>query len=87
VYDPASGYLCVTLTKGVPGQDFPDLDLLAKLLAPRIQKEDASRGPLIEVLSSEELTTTPEDDLVTRTKELSLDLKTLTQEQREILQG
>ncbi|KAF8136403.1 SHQ1 protein-domain-containing protein [Boletus edulis] len=34
-YDPRTGYLTVTLTKVVKGQAFADLDLLAKLLAPR----------------------------------------------------
>ncbi|KAF5365617.1 hypothetical protein D9758_003180 [Tetrapyrgos nigripes] len=34
-YDPGSGYLTVTLTKQVKGEEFKDLDLLAKLLAPR----------------------------------------------------
>ena len=34
-YDPGSGYLTVTLTKEVRGQDFKDLDLLTKLLSPK----------------------------------------------------
>ncbi|EAU88048.1 shq1 [Coprinopsis cinerea okayama7 len=48
-YDPSSGYLTVTLTKEQKGQHFEDLDLLAKLLAPRPSKTT----PTIEVLSSE----------------------------------
>ena len=34
-YDPGSGYLTATLTKEIRGQDFKDLDLLAKLLSPK----------------------------------------------------
>ncbi|KAG8903329.1 hypothetical protein FRB99_003432 [Tulasnella sp. 403] len=34
-YDPSSGYLTVKLTKETKGEDFKDLDLLAKLLAPQ----------------------------------------------------
>lgn len=45
-YDPSNGYLIVTLSKEVKGQDFPDLDLLSKLLAP--PKEAVGGG--IEVL-------------------------------------
>ncbi|KAF8626286.1 hypothetical protein AX15_004957 [Amanita polypyramis BW_CC] len=48
-YDPSSGYLTVTLTKEVKGQEFKDLDLLAKLLAPR----PPVKRPTIEVLSSD----------------------------------
>ncbi|KAG8998689.1 hypothetical protein FRB94_004655 [Tulasnella sp. JGI-2019a] len=33
-YDPGSGYLIVTLTKEHKGEDFRDLDMLAKLLVP-----------------------------------------------------
>lgn len=35
VYDPASGYLTVTLSKCTKGLHFKDLDLLSRLLAPR----------------------------------------------------
>ncbi|KAA1471350.1 SHQ1-domain-containing protein [Dentipellis sp. KUC8613] len=52
VYDPSTGYLTVTLTKESKGVDFPDLDLLAKLLAPKPVSKDAPRGPLIEVIAS-----------------------------------
>ncbi|KAH9057090.1 SHQ1-domain-containing protein [Lactarius deliciosus] len=51
-YDPASGYLTLTLTKQNPGENFPDLDLLGKLLAPPPQ--NAHRGPAIEVLGSQD---------------------------------
>ncbi|GJE86893.1 SHQ1-domain-containing protein [Phanerochaete sordida] len=78
-YDPASGFLTVTLTKAVPGQDFEDLDLLAKLLAPR-PTEQPSQGPLIEVLDSQSAEVSPEDDLVARAEGLSL-------EQQEILEA
>ena len=81
-YDPSSGYLTVTLTKAVSGEKFEDLDLLAKLLAPR-QSEQAPQGPLIEVLESQEAPGGAEDDedeLVARTRGLSLD-------RQEILEG
>ncbi|KAG8748029.1 hypothetical protein FRC10_009781 [Ceratobasidium sp. 414] len=55
-YDPASGTLTVRLTKETEGTHFPDLDLLAKLLAPRsaaaLGEEGRARQPLIEVLDS-----------------------------------
>ena len=80
VYDPSTGYLTVTLTKEVPGQDFKDLDLLAKLLAPR-PPSDAPPQPVIEVLDSEESAHDDDtDDLAERARELTL-------EQREILEG
>ena len=52
VYDPASGYLTLTLTKLNHGENFPDLDLLGKLLAPPAQS--TARRPTIEVLASRE---------------------------------
>ncbi len=52
VYDPASGYLTLTLTKLKRGEDFPDLDLLGKLLAPPTQS--TPRNPTIEVLGSQD---------------------------------
>lgn len=51
-YDPSSGYLVVTLTKAVPGEYFEDLDLLAKLLAPRPGPK-AERCPVIEVINDD----------------------------------
>ncbi|CAE7221681.1 unnamed protein product [Rhizoctonia solani] len=55
-YDPSSGTLTVKLTKETKGIHFPDLDLLAKLLAPRsaaaLNDEGRSKGPLIEVLDA-----------------------------------
>lgn len=74
-YDPSSGYLTVTLTKENKGQEFKDLDLLAKLLAPR----PSAPQPLIEVLP-DPTTVSEEDDLVAKTNALSLD-------RQEILQG
>lgn len=71
-YDPSSGYLTVTLTKAVKGQEFRDLDLLAKLLAPRPTKQT----PQIEVISSD----TVDDDLAEKAESLSL-------EDRVILKG
>ncbi|KAF9050644.1 SHQ1-domain-containing protein [Hymenopellis radicata] len=48
-YDPGPGLITVTLTKENRGQEFKDLDLMAKLLAPRPSKHT----PLIEVLDDE----------------------------------
>ncbi|KAJ3562171.1 hypothetical protein NP233_g9743 [Leucocoprinus birnbaumii] len=72
-YDPSSGYLTITLTKEVKGQEFKDLDLLTQLLAPR--KTNAE--PTIEVLAS---TNNEEEVLASGINKLSL-------EQDEILQG
>ncbi|KAJ4488170.1 SHQ1 protein-domain-containing protein [Lentinula aciculospora] len=66
-YDPSTGYLTVTLTKGIKGQEFKDLDLLAKLLAPRPTVHE----PLIEVISSESTAEDP-DQLVAQTQNLTL---------------
>jgi protein SHQ1 len=52
VYDPTSGYLTFTLTKLNRGENFPDLDLLGKLLAPPAQS--VPRNPTIEVLDSQD---------------------------------
>lgn len=78
-YDLASGYLSITLIKEVHGQHFEDLDLLAKLLAPR-PSEGVAQTPLIEVLDSQDLPSDDDDDLVSRTQNLSLD-------RQEILEG
>lgn len=78
-YDPSSGFLTVTLTKAVSGHHFEDLDLLAKLLAPR-PTEPRSEGPVIEVLDTQDAEESPEDDLVARAEGLSL-------EQHEFLDG
>ncbi|KAH7340356.1 SHQ1 protein-domain-containing protein [Rhizoctonia solani] len=55
-YDPSSGTLTVRLTKEIRGTHYPDLDLLAKLLAPRsaaaLSDEGRTKGPLIEVLAT-----------------------------------
>jgi protein SHQ1 len=77
-YDPSSGYLTLTLSKECPGQEFKDLDLLAKLLAPR----PVVPQPLIEVTSGDPAVhEDPEHlDLIARTEALSLD-------HDEILQG
>ncbi|TFY77422.1 hypothetical protein EWM64_g6594 [Hericium alpestre] len=90
VYDPSTGYLTVTLTKEEKGQDFPDLDLLAKLLAPKPVQTRAPQGPVIEVLASHEADDADEDndqELVDRARGLSLDEAGLTAEQREILEA
>lgn len=72
-YDPSSGYLTITLTKENKGQEFKDLDLLTKLLAPR----KISAEPTIEVISSQE---NEEEELVSSVDRLSL-------EQNELLEG
>jgi protein SHQ1 len=55
VYDPASGYLTLTLTKLNRGENFPDLDLLGKLLSPPPPAAQSTpRNATIEVLSSQD---------------------------------
>ena len=76
-YDAGSGYLTVTLTKEVRGQEFHDLDLLAKLLAPR---PSVSIRPTIEVLSTEDSSQLSDDNLSYQNEGMST-------EQREILEG
>ncbi|KXN82555.1 Protein shq1 [Leucoagaricus sp. SymC.cos] len=73
-YDPGSGYLTITITKEHKGQEFKDLDLLTKLLAPR----QTTTEPTIEVLSPQE--NDDEGDLASRVDKLTL-------EQNEILQA
>ncbi|KAJ3247057.1 Hsp90 cochaperone shq1 [Chytriomyces hyalinus] len=63
-YDVGKGEITVSLPKAVHGQHFEDLDLLSKLLMPKaaaLSVQDAAagaaragKGPLIEVLSSNE---------------------------------
>jgi protein SHQ1 len=78
IYDPSSGYLTVTLTKETKGQEFPDLDLLAKLLAPR--HVEVPKQPTIEVIGSETSPQSELEELVDLTDAISL-------EQREILEA
>ena len=66
------------MTKAVRGQNFEDLDLLAKLLAPR-KSERTTETPLIEVLDTQEAIS-EEDELAARTEGLSL-------ADQEILEG
>ncbi|KAG7452655.1 SHQ1-domain-containing protein [Guyanagaster necrorhizus] len=65
-YDGGTGYLTVVLTKQTRGQEFCDLDLLAKLLAPR---------PLSNQVKIEVLDSSPEDDsdLVAKTQALNIE--------------
>jgi hypothetical protein len=79
-YDPGPGTLTVVLTKETAGQDFPDLDLLAKLLAPPPKEKEG--GPSIEVISSEDVEGADDENLSTRFQALDLDA-----EKREILEG
>jgi len=77
-YDPSNGYLTVQLTKEVSGEEFEDLDLLSKLLAPKPDFRD-KRQPIIEVIDSKD------DDvalLAENTAKLSLE-----QKHEEFLQG
>ncbi|PCH38387.1 SHQ1-domain-containing protein [Wolfiporia cocos MD-104 SS10] len=78
-YDASTGHLTVTLTKAVKGQEFRDLDLLAKLLAPR-PSENVPQAPVIEVLSSEDTPGNVDEELAERTRGLSL-------EQHQILEA
>lgn len=80
-YDPASGYLTVTLTKAMPGQEFKDLDILARLLAPP-KRDEPARKSTIEVISSQdaELQEQPSGDDIDKSEDL-------TPEQREVLEG
>ena len=48
-YDATSGELLVHIPKAVPGEHFPDLDLLTALLARKSQV--AGVGPLVEVVA------------------------------------
>lgn len=78
LYDPSTGYLTITLAKAVKGQMFADLDLLAKLLAPRSSQPPPA--PSIEVLDS-----APGED---GAEELSRQAAGLTLEDKdEILKG
>lgn len=66
VYDPASGYLTLTLTKLNRGENFLDLDLLGKLLAPPPPAHSTPPNATIEVLSSQDtsgntVTSDPDD--------------------------
>ncbi|KAH8833533.1 SHQ1 protein-domain-containing protein [Flagelloscypha sp. PMI_526] len=74
-YNPTSGYLTVTLIKATPGQEFKDLDLLAKLLAP-LPSVVGSTSNL------EEDNVELEDELVNKTANMSLQ-----EEHEEFLKG
>jgi len=70
-YDPSAGNLTVTLTKENAGEAFDDLDLLAKLLAPR--KTPIGTTTNIEVISSSDDTENELEDLSSKTGFLSLE--------------
>ncbi|EPQ58433.1 SHQ1-domain-containing protein [Gloeophyllum trabeum ATCC 11539] len=78
-YNPSTGRLTITLTKEVKGEEFKDLDLLAKLLAPPASKVQRP-APTIEVLSSDGAEDPEDNELLEKTHALSL-------EQKEILKG
>ncbi|CAH1783363.1 unnamed protein product [Owenia fusiformis] len=52
-YDVDKGSYTVTVPKETPGEYFPDLDMLTKLLAPSSSQPTASTQPMIEVLASD----------------------------------
>ncbi|CAG8702865.1 17034_t:CDS:2, partial [Racocetra fulgida] len=60
-YDIASGEILMQIPKETPGEDFPDLDLLTKLLAPR--KIKVPEKPSIEVVGEINDTGDLNDDL------------------------
>ncbi|KAK0228395.1 SHQ1 protein-domain-containing protein [Armillaria fumosa] len=65
-YDGTTGYLTIALTKQTRGQEFRDLDLLTKLLAPRPSSNEVK----IEVLDP---SPGDDDDLVAETQALSIE--------------
>ena len=69
----------MTLTKENPGEEFKDLDILAKLLAP---KRPEPAQPVIEVLGSDNPAETDQDEeeLVKATEKLDIG-------HRELLEG
>ncbi|KIJ30310.1 hypothetical protein M422DRAFT_187329 [Sphaerobolus stellatus SS14] len=71
LYDPGTGYLTVTLTKENLGQDFGDLGLLGRLIAPEQNVREMTSG--IEVLDSDEVKVDGVDRLVNDTRKLTLD--------------
>lgn len=84
-YDPGTGYLTVTLTKETKGEDFRDLDMLAKLLVPpgvsdaEQKGRDEGDGARIEVLGESEAVAEggqlddKVDELSRETENMSLD--------------
>lgn len=69
-YDPGSGSLTISLTKENKGENFKDLDLLAKLLAPR--PSQVQNHPVVEVIGSED-NNSDDEDLANRTRHLNID--------------
>jgi protein SHQ1 len=76
-YDGTSGYLTITLTKEIPGQEFKDLDLLAKLLAPK----KTEVAPNIEVVGQEN------NDVEDETTAITAGVENLGLEDSELLEG
>ncbi|EJU05728.1 SHQ1-domain-containing protein [Dacryopinax primogenitus] len=54
LYDPSSGYMTVKLAKAVKGEQFQDLDMLGKLMAPSTSSPATNRKPMIEVLDGDD---------------------------------
>ncbi|KAJ1986443.1 hypothetical protein H4R33_003352 [Dimargaris cristalligena] len=62
-YDIAQGELVLRVSKAEPGEHFPDLDLLSKLLATTTErKTQLSHGPLIEVVGETVTSEIPSTD-------------------------
>lgn len=78
-YDPGAGYLTVTLSKACPGEEFKDLDVLAKLLAP-VKHAEPAKQPLIEVLDSQA-------EVISDDLENEESIENLKSDRREILEG
>ena len=52
-YDISSGEMNIKIPKETPGEEFPDLDLLTKLLAPKSANKVPER-PLIEIIGGDD---------------------------------
>lgn len=65
-YDAESGEFSFTYPKAVPGEDFKDLDLITKLLCPKVRVTEGSRQ--IEILASEPATAREEQHEETNVK-------------------
>ncbi|RZC32048.1 SHQ1 domain containing protein [Asbolus verrucosus] len=60
-FDSDSGEFTFTFNKANPGEHFPDLDLITKLLTPKITVSDAEDARKIEILTNQEEQTTAQE--------------------------